>query len=175
LKIKHDFVTNSSSTAYIVDYRKPIDAARKMLDIFFENWKEGPRDAPHPHEMIVKKWLKDNPDFDGNIVIPWTCNYETFIYDGDWIDVARGRSLRVDTCRNENWEDEGLMIKRYLGEDDYYDENRESDLFLDLTDFKIKTRLQFKREQSKQFEKELEAIKEEKEKEKEKIKRSLKK
>jgi len=159
LRIKHDFVTNSSSASYILDYKRLIDAIKKMLDIFFENWKEGPRGTPHPHERIVKKWLKNNPNFDGNIIIPWTCNYETFIYNGDWIDVARGRSIRVDTCRNENWEDDGLMIKRYLGEDDYYNENRESDLFLDLTDFKMKTRHKFRQERREQFEKELEAIK----------------
>lgn len=169
MRIKHDFVTNSSSTSYILNYKKPIDAAKKMLDIFFENWKEGPRSTPHPHEIIVKKWLKNNPNFDGNIIIPWTCNYETFVYGGDWIDVARGRSIRADTCRNEDWEDGGLMIKNYLGEEGYYYENRESDLFLDLTDFRMKTRLKFKRERSEQFEKKLEAMKEEK------VKRSSKK
>lgn len=173
MRIKHDLITNSSSSSYILDYKKPIDAVKKMLDIFFKNWKKYPKDPPHPHEKIVREWLKNNPDFDGNIIIPWTCNYETFIYGCDWIDVARGRSLRTDTCKNENWEDEGLMIKRYLGEDEYYEERSESHLFLDLTDFEIKTRNEFEQEREEKFEKEIAAIKEEREKreEEEKIKR----
>jgi len=167
MKVRTDFITNSSSAAYIVRYKNPINTAKKMLDIFFKNWKDSSQDESHPCEEEVRKWLKDNPNFDGNIIIPWTCNYETFIYGGDWIDVARGRRVRVDTCNNEDWISNGLEIERYVGEEEYYDyiEYDKEELFLDLTDFKIKTRAKFNKEREELFDIEIEQLEKEREKE----------
>jgi len=143
VRVRLDFVTNSSSTSFIIRYNTPIKVARKMLRIFYAEWKESWKKT-HPSKRRVNKFLKRNKRFEGNIIIPWTTNYTTYIYR-DWFHV------RVDTCNNTHWEQEGLKTSGYI------DTNKEGydlcnkTLFLDLDDFKTKSGLQRHNEETSEL------------------------
>lgn len=163
MKIKLDLTTNSSNQSFVISGgKKPIDVAKKMLEIFFNNWRmwEWENDdnvkTEHPREKQVMKWIRENSDFEGNIIIPWTCNYPTFIFGGDWVDQVMGRKIVVDTCNNESWKTNGLDIEHFL--DPSSEHNDPNDEFLDLTDFKLKNRTQFNKEEKEKFDKEIAKI-----------------
>ena len=162
MKVKLDLTTNSSNESFVISGgKKPIDVAKEMLEILFNNWRGlngiKVKKIEHPREKQVMKWIRENPGFDENIIIPWTCNFPTFIFGGNWIDQAMGRKIIVDTCNNESWKTNGLEIEHFL--DPSSNHNNPNDEFLDLTDFKSKTREQFNQEDSERFEKEIAEIK----------------
>ena len=169
MKIKLDLTTNSSNQSFVMSGgKKPIDVAKEMLEIHFNNWRmadDVKKRTEHPREKRVMKWIRENLDFEGNVIIPWTCNYPTFIFGGDWIDQVMGRKIIVDTCNNEPWKTDGLDIEHFL--DPSSEHNDPNDEFLDLTDFKLKNRTQFNKEEHERFEKEIAKIKKRKEKKKE--------
>jgi len=153
VKIKNEFVTNSSSISFIIKWKRPIYVAKQMLKIFFSNWEQDDynKRIKHANEERILKWFDENPKYEGNIYFPWSCNYETYIYtiDPDWFP-----SVRVDTCYNENWDGNGLYIDEYIEEYDYCkctekttevcsckDPNFQIK-FLDLTDMKVKGKKQ---------------------------------
>jgi len=166
MKVKLDLITNSSSESFVISGgKKPIDVAKKMLEIFFKSWKMSravKRRTDHPKKKQIMKWIKENPNFDQNIIIPWTTNFPTFIFGGNWVDQAMGRKVIVDTCNNETWKLNGLEIEHSL--DPNSDHNNPDDEFLDLRDFKFKTRSQFEKEDDERFQKEMEKIKNRKKK-----------
>lgn len=160
MKTKIDFTTNSSSESFILNVSKPVKGAKRMLEIFFNNWKKNHEGKVHPQERRVMKWIKENPDFKGNIIIPWTSNYITSLFTGkvDWIDKAMGRRVVVYTCNNELWEVNGLEIVKYLNPEET--KPRPSTKFLDLIDFRVKTKRQFDIEENERFNEEIKILRE---------------
>lgn len=150
MKIKSKPVTNSSSTSFIVRNRQPIEIVKDMLKIQFNYNREWVSSRPlseieyfNEREKRVTNWIADNKDFKENICIPWTTNYETFIYR-DWFE-----RCVVFTCNNIGWfNDDDFQADIYLGEttnDDLYEYSYEQ-IYLDLNDFKLKTRLDIEME-----------------------------
>lgn len=84
----------------------------------------------------IKKFLKEYPsDYNGGIIIPFTCNYETFIFP-----VVDGESY-IETCNNHEWDEAFLM--RY---NDVYEHKRRSDndtKFINVSTLEITTAPEF--------------------------------
>jgi|LSQX01.2.fsa_nt_gb hypothetical protein len=96
MKRKLDFITNSSSTSFIIsDHNDTRTVAKKMLDIIFDEWKS----LDYNDEEFIKKMYNRVKKLskNENIMIPFSCNYETFIFK------TEAGNIFVDTCNNHSW------------------------------------------------------------------------
>jgi len=120
MKKKIDFITNSSSSSFILpsSIKDTKDVAKKMVKIIFKEWEEfnWPAKKGFSKQIFnnIKKLNKDE-----NIMIPFSCNYETFIFR-----MEDGR-IFVDTCNNHDWE-RSMNIQEHFNPSDY-DENKEKE------------------------------------------------
>jgi len=91
MKNRQGFVSNSSSSSFIVTNaeKKTIDILKSMYETLQEEWNS-------EDEGLIKigKFIESKAsDFDEPICIPFTCNYETFIF-------RNGDNILIDTCNN---------------------------------------------------------------------------
>lgn len=98
MKKKIDFITNSSSSSFILPstIKDTKTVAKQMVDIIFKEWKEF-----DSLDEDFKKQIYNNIkelDKNENIMIPFSCNYETFIHR------LENGNIFVDTCHNHDWE-----------------------------------------------------------------------
>lgn len=135
MKIRSGFVSNSSSSSFIVSGdKKTINVLDDMLDI----WMGEPINRSDKDYKRIKKWINKNKDFDNNLLLPYTCNYETFIYKVDG-------EIYIDTCNNHEFYE--IDYFQFIDEDDddyghlsYKDDTVK---FLDVGDMKLKTNKEY--------------------------------
>jgi len=102
MKIRSGFVSNSSSSSFVCKSDiTTSDLALIMMHVIEEDrkqWKKEYGEEYTPSEDFVKakQWLYDNPNFNEPIILPWSTNYETFIWTND-------EGICVDTCNNQRW------------------------------------------------------------------------
>jgi hypothetical protein len=129
MKIRQGFVSNSSSSSFIVMAENSMEVFRAMTKIvkreYNEEWRGSDSEGwfeTHWADHIKEFESSHNKYFNGGIILPFTCNYETYIFPS-----VDGKCL-VETCNNHEWDD--LKIVGWEG-DSY---NHADD---DITEFVI--------------------------------------
>jgi len=127
MKIRGGFVSNSSSSSFIVkdhDLDTTGKVALMMVAKIAEEWVAEGEQTTNELERAID-FLYENLNIDDPICFPWSTNYETFIWrrsDG---------SIFVDTCNNNDWID---VLDVEYSDIDHYDirKERENIAFTDL-------------------------------------------
>lgn len=129
MKTRIGFVSNSSSSSFIVtDNITTAELARSMIDIIEADYLDYPGEKHSKWYQSAVKWLDEHLEFDGPIVIPWSCNYDTFL-------IPKDRNILVDTCNNHPWWD---LPFDTAGSQEGFEctlEGMQEIVFLDLTTF----------------------------------------
>jgi len=98
MKARIGFVSNSSSSSFIVTEGTTKQVCQRMLSILAEEYAEYWKELM-PQLDSAEEALAELPDgYDGPILLPHTCNYETVI-------VRVGDDIHVYTSNNHDWSD----------------------------------------------------------------------
>jgi hypothetical protein len=101
MKIRSGFVSNSSSSSFIVNAKSSMEVFLKMIGVVYDEYKEYDEGAwwKKHHEENVMRFIEEHADkFNEGIIIPFTCNFATYIFP------ARNGQCYVETCNNHPWE-----------------------------------------------------------------------
>jgi hypothetical protein len=148
MKIRNSFVSNSSSTSFIIKQQMTIaQVATIMMYGVRRNWMDDELANAHDSESdfnksfeVALQWLEDNQDYNKPISFPYTTNYETFI----WYDKNLNR-ICVETCNNQqeywvmlcpNYEEIYELSQIESEQCWYFDRHKSDEKFLDLKTFK---------------------------------------
>ena len=104
MKVRNGFVSNSSSGSFVVNgVLSSMEVFRMMIPLVKENYcdyEDGKKMWKRTHGENVKRFKKSRgKDFNEGIIIPFTCNYETFIYP------VKDGECYIETCNNHPWQD----------------------------------------------------------------------
>jgi len=158
MKIRSGFVSNSSSSSFILNH--PMTTAEVATIMLYEvkkDWMSYPDPSIPDNFQDAISWLKDNQNYDEPILFPWSCNYETFIW-------RNTRGICVDTCNNHSWT---VLAPNYDGEHYFREEDDEYPIdewdekfyvnargkFLNLSDMSMVTREEFMEAQRRKWSK----------------------
>ena len=140
MKIRKGFVSNSSSSSFIVEGSATIaQVALAMMYEIRSDWESSNYDSWDPPKRFYEalKWVSENQNYDKPLLIPWSTNEETFIWRAN-------DGIMVKTCNNHDW---GLVGATYIDDEDRFYEEVKLEIFLDLEDMSHKTKKQFWDEQ----------------------------
>jgi len=101
MKIRSGFVSNSSSSSFVVNAKSSMEVYLKMIGVVYEEYKDYDDGAwwKQHHEENVMRFDESHDDtFNEGIIIPFTCNFETYIFP------AQNGQCYVETCNNHPWE-----------------------------------------------------------------------
>jgi hypothetical protein len=114
MKIRSGFISNSSSCSFTVDAKSSMEVYKKMIPLLKKNYCMYDDDDMWEkyHARHVKTFEETHDDdFNGGIIIPFTCNFETYIFP-----VKNGKCY-VETCNNHPWEEVFSGKDNYLEDD----------------------------------------------------------
>lgn len=148
MKIRQGFVSNSSSSSFIITEKKVTTAqvALSMIRHIEKKEKEDDQEKYEPTQWFAKaeEWLLANLEYDHPIVIPWSCNYET------WLAHVLKHQVKPDgiyvaTCNNHGWWDLEEYNPIFQDDDFHYEYIKAlNDVeFLDLTTFEKVKKCEF--------------------------------
>ena len=127
MKVRAGFVSNSSSSSFIVRGTATTqEIASAMLEIIFKHWEDFGY-IPEQIHLRAKNWLDKNIGFNDPVLIPWTTNYETFIWRTD-------SGICVETCNNIEWYDLWDDYVIDYKDPDYVMPSDQEEKYLDLGD-----------------------------------------
>lgn len=149
MKHRNGFVSNSSASSFVIPKESglsTIDVATQVFeqmvgqyDQYGDPWSVANRMT---YDTVVT-FFNENKGYDGNILIPWTTNYET------WIFRNSSGKLCIDTCNNIDWD--GMCFTEEP-DVEYLEEGHEATpwdfiptyrQFLDLDDMRQKRKSQY--------------------------------
>lgn len=122
MKIRNGFVSNSSSSSFILDNKyKTSEIAITMLEHL-----DRERDDYNRLQNEIKKYktlINNYPDLeDINTFFPWSTNYDTYIF-------KHNNLIYINTCNNDNFY---IVLSEYIsGSDDEF--NRSMLWFYDIS------------------------------------------
>lgn len=122
MKVRNGFVSNSSSSSFIVMAETSLEVFEKMMAIWsarYDDW--GDHNFAEYGNTIAELFMRrKKSNYNSGIMIPFTTNYETFISPS-----VNGK-CHVTTCNNINWFDGDLEFvspdRGGADKDDYPDE-----------------------------------------------------
>lgn len=108
-----------------------------MIDLIVNEYKRDfPGSGKFTWAISAKKKLKKLDD-NTNLIIPWSCNYPSYLYRD------QNGHVRVDTSHNHHWEDLDDSVRYVEDYDREYKRSQKSNFF-NLQTGKLKTRLDFR-------------------------------
>lgn len=122
MKIRNGFVSNSSSSSFIVhNVSSSMEVFNLMIPLVKEDYcdyKDGKKAWKKTLGKNVKRFKQSRgKDFNEGILIPFTCNYETFIYP------VKDGECYVETCNNHPWQDV-LSVHEMSSEHRHYSDDK---------------------------------------------------
>ena len=106
MKIRHGFVSNSSSSSFITDFSNVKDCLTYMLDNHMQeldNKDRYDKERIKSIKLIIKNFKnlsKKNKSEDCSVAFR-SCNFDTFIKK---IEINNKNYIYVATCNNEDWD-----------------------------------------------------------------------
>lgn len=127
MKIQNGFISNSLSSSFIIDTKKTtIQTAQRIINYIIPELSQYWTKKQLNDVYNIQKSLENLVHFDIPTKVPWSINYETYI----WRD-KKSKKIYIDTCNNHCWEDLFGVEIEYIKNYEKFEENHPK-LFFDV-------------------------------------------